>query len=275
MEISASTRSVEHKYEKSSDPLENVKIELQHENFIVRLCETPIVDAIFNVYGLDEKNGNKYESLIYVEHFDGQDCQPYIRNNPDLIEKLFEFGKCDISIKDSKMICDFKSDIMLMRITLPKSSETEAERMRKTIDQQKAKILALEEENKHLDKAITALKCETEMKFDDLKKQIKRLAEISTDEKYVLENDGYPRDILGSWYSNRDSGIYIAKNENSFMIGKELKLPPINAMWKEGIFQWQCANPYRYAPLNDMDLYQFDPKNPTVMKMNSQEYRKT
>jgi hypothetical protein len=148
MEIFTSTKSVEHKYEKSSDPLENVKIELQHENFTVRLYETPIVDAIFNVYGLDEKNGDKYESLIYVEHFDGQDCQPYIRS--------------------------------------------------------------------------------------------------------------------GTWYSlaqNRGGGpserIHIDKNENSFTIGGPPKLSPINAMWKDGIFQWQCLT-----------------KNPTFIKMNFRTYKK-
>lgn len=121
-------------------------ISVKHEQFTVSLHKTYASGALYRVEGSNDED--KYESLIYTSHFDGQECKDYIRSIPTLLEKLFRIGVCDISIKDSAMICEFRTDLMSVRIVLPKVVETQIEMMAKTIRRQEKQISELKEENK-------------------------------------------------------------------------------------------------------------------------------
>jgi hypothetical protein len=125
----------------------------------VILCETYVNGALYRVRGEilnSHHDYDEYESLIYVDHFNGQKCKDYIKNNPDLLEKIFQVGKCSIFTEKSNMICEFKTDLINVKLVLPKT-KTSLETAKETIQQQQNKIVQLEDENKKIKDELASL----------------------------------------------------------------------------------------------------------------------
>jgi hypothetical protein len=245
---------------------------IEFDDFTLALYETKIDDALYEIRGSDE-DGNIYKSLIYVKDFEGQDCQEYIEHNPDILEKMFEFGKAEISIKDSSMICNFTTDIMSAKITLPKFSETQTEKKEKTIEQQEKKITEMEAEIKNLTKTVAQFECEMDKiksVLNTTTEQTNRLAEISADDKYVSGNDkSYPRGILGTWISGLRGGrsrlmLNVNESGNLFTTSGELST---KAQWKNGIFYWAGVTEWNKFETE----FRFDPKTPDIIFADNQK----
>jgi len=120
--------------------------------FTVTLHKTFIQGALYRVEGSDTED--KYELILLLSHFNGQECKDYISSCPKFIEKLFQSKLCRILTKDSQMICQFDGDILSATITLQKIIEPPFEALMTTVKKQEKKIAELQEENKQLERKI-------------------------------------------------------------------------------------------------------------------------
>jgi hypothetical protein len=267
--------------------------EISDKKFRVTLHKTYINNALYRVQGSDEED--QYESHIHVSHFDGQECKDLIRGYPAIIEKLFKNERCNISITDSSMICEFRDVIIPVRITLSKVAETHIEKMDKTIRKQERKIAELRDENKQLNiitgnmtNQIKTLEMLLNEVSERLKKIENRSPPIYPRKLKMLEEsvknlesklcspeyktDKPPSNLAGKWIFNSCT-IYrmtITCSENSFIVErshlKDKIFHPSNMGWENGVFCWDIRKIHNHT--TDVH-YAFDSKDPsTILEIN-------
>lgn len=263
--------------------------EISDKNFRVTLHKTYINNALYRVQGSDEED--RYESHIHANHFDGQECKDLIQGYPAIIEKLFKSERCNISITDSSMICEFRDVIIPVRITLSKIAETLIEKMDKTIRKQERKIVALGDENKQLNiitgnmtNQIKTLEMLLNEISERLKKVESRSPPIYPRKLKMLEEsvknlesklDGsenkYPANILGIWKWCHGT-IDIEKYGEIFSITMkheygESDCSVIDPRWIRGKFFWnsQYQGQSCHVVSNEMMNFCYDLQQPNVI----------
>jgi len=161
--------------------------------FTVALHKTFIQGALYRVEGSDSED--KYELILLLSHFNGQDCKDYISGCPKFIEKLFQSKLCRILTKDSQMICQFDGDILSATITLQKVIEPPFEALITTVKKQEKKIAELQEENKQLERKIRqelkdssilqTLSSQVQQLENTIKKQEKEILKLKDENKQL------------------------------------------------------------------------------------------
>jgi hypothetical protein len=261
MELSA---SIEGKIETCDEQTQIISIKCN--DFNVSLHKTYTSGALYRVEGSDDEG--KYESIIYLSHFDGQECKEYIRSIPTLLEKLFKVGECEVSIKDSNMICEFETDLMSVKLTLPKVMETQIEMMAKTISRHEKRISELEKWD--------PLFCSHDEQIGNLKEENKQLGNMIkglTAQTKALENIvmelKHGNKILGKWIlktSQQEWAMFISRNGDSFILQRchlgDTVFHPLNMRWEDGIFYWDVLKVHNHTTDSN---YRFNPRNPDVI----------
>jgi hypothetical protein len=270
----ALSASVEGQIETCNEQTQIISIE--HGRFNVILHKTYTSGALYRVEGSDDED--KYESIIYLSHFEGQECKEYIRSIPTLLEKLFKVGECDVSIEDSNMICEFETDLMSVKLTLPKVMETQIEIMAKTISRHEKRISELEGGNNlfsSYNKKIGKLKEENrqlENMVKGLTGQMKALENTVLELKYGNEKKDEILDIPVKMLAGKWVGywiITIASFGSSFMLQmrqhEQTMFEPSTLKWENGKFHWKILKQHNHR----FDtMFRFDPKTNTVSMSN-------